>query len=158
MEAVRAERPRVRRAGAGKKVPPNSVLEFDLELVEVKTLSGLRGMLAKIPVVGILIKSISPGASMTYGHVLFLVVALYYWTSSKKKSGPARKVSARHILVKNQELASAIKQEILDGTISFTEAAGKHSICPSKKQGGFLGSLCRVKWYPSLIRFAGWPQ
>ena len=52
--------------------------------------------------------------------------------------------------MKNQELASAIKQEILDGTISFTEAAGKHSICPSKKQGGFLGEFVQGQMVPQF--------
>jgi hypothetical protein len=138
------------KSGAGKKVPPDAVLVFELELLEVKALAGLRGMLRAVPVVGVLAQSIAPGSSMTYGHVLFLVVALFYWTSSKKKSGPVRKVAARHVLVKSRELAAAIKQEIVDGAMSFGQAAGKHSICPSKKQGGFLGEFAQGQMVPAF--------
>jgi hypothetical protein len=136
--------------GAGKKVPPDAVLVFDLELLEVKALAGLRGMVSSIPVIGILAQSIAPGSSMTYGHVLFLVVALFYWTASKRKSGPARKVAARHVLVKTRELATAIKQKITEGAMSFGEAAAKHSICPSKKQGGFLGEFTQGQMVPAF--------
>ncbi len=48
--------------------------------------------------------------------------------------------SARHILVETEEQCAELKQQIIDGT-DFAEIAGKHSTCPSGKNGGDLGEF-----------------
>lgn len=65
----------------------------------------------------------------------------------------ARTASALHILVKHKEQADDILAKLKKGA-QFDVLAKKHSTCPSGKQGGNLGSLQKVKWYPHLIKFA----
>lgn len=48
------------------------------------------------------------------------------------------KMHASHILVETEEKAKEILQEI-EGGLEFTEAAKKHSSCPSASSGGDLG-------------------
>jgi len=50
--------------------------------------------------------------------------------------------SARHILVDTEEQCIALKAQIESGQ-DFSEAAKEHSNCPSKAQGGALGSFGR---------------
>ncbi len=52
-------------------------------------------------------------------------------------------VNASHILVDSEEKASEIHAEIEEGKISFSDAARKYSSCPSKENGGELGSFGR---------------
>lgn len=52
-------------------------------------------------------------------------------------------VEASHILVKTEEEAKKIKQEIESGSIDFPHAAGKYSMCPSGGDGGSLGEFGR---------------
>jgi len=47
---------------------------------------------------------------------------------------------ARHILVKTQEHAEKLKQQLADGA-EFDRLAKKHSLCPSAKKGGDLGEF-----------------
>jgi peptidyl-prolyl cis-trans isomerase C len=47
---------------------------------------------------------------------------------------------ARHILVETEKLCSDLKEQIDDGA-DFAEMARKHSLCPSREQGGDLGEF-----------------
>ena len=50
--------------------------------------------------------------------------------------------SARHILVDTEEQCITLKNQIESGS-DFAEVAKEHSNCPSKMQGGALGSFGR---------------
>ena len=52
-------------------------------------------------------------------------------------------VTASHILVDSESKANAVLSEIKEGKISFSDAAKAHSSCPSKENGGSLGSFGR---------------
>lgn len=52
-------------------------------------------------------------------------------------------VRASHILVKTRPEAVKIRKEIINGDISFEEAAEKYSLCPSSVNGGDLGYFKR---------------
>lgn len=58
-------------------------------------------------------------------------------------------VHAKHILVKTKEEADAIFAEI-QGGVAFEEAAKEHSTCPSKEQGGDLGTFPRGQMVPAF--------
>ena len=51
------------------------------------------------------------------------------------------KATARHILVKSLEDITEIKAKIDGGEMSMEDAARQYSTCPSKAQGGSLGSF-----------------
>lgn len=52
--------------------------------------------------------------------------------------GDMMKVRASHILVDDESKAKKLKEEI-DAGADFANVAKKHSLCPSKNQGGDLG-------------------
>lgn len=58
-------------------------------------------------------------------------------------------VSAKHILVENKEKAEKVLDEIKNGK-SFEDAAMEYSTCPSKSQGGNLGSFERGRMVPEF--------
>jgi peptidyl-prolyl cis-trans isomerase C len=51
-----------------------------------------------------------------------------------------KKASARHILVADKEFCESLKSRIEAGE-DFAEAAKAHSLCPSKRDGGALGTF-----------------
>lgn len=57
--------------------------------------------------------------------------------------------SARHLLVDTEEQCLALKAEIEAGK-DFAEVAKEHSNCPSKAQGGELGSFGRGQMVPEF--------
>ncbi|MBT3280487.1 MAG: peptidylprolyl isomerase [Campylobacteraceae bacterium] len=58
--------------------------------------------------------------------------------------------SARHLLVENEALCEEIKQQILNGEVTFEEAAKQHSQCPSGGQGGDLGNFGQGQMVPEF--------
>jgi len=59
------------------------------------------------------------------------------------------KAKASHILVKDEKKCRDLKAEIDKGA-SFGALAKKHSLCPSGKQGGDLGTFFRGQMVPEF--------
>jgi peptidyl-prolyl cis-trans isomerase C len=59
------------------------------------------------------------------------------------------RAAASHILVKTEEKALEIKQQIADGA-SFTDLAKEHSSCPSGQDGGSLGEFGQGQMVPEF--------
>jgi peptidyl-prolyl cis-trans isomerase C len=72
----------------------------------------------------------------------------FYKENQDKFVGQAT-VEASHILVDTLEEADRIRKEIAEG-LDFAEAAKKYSSCPSKAQGGSLGSFGRGQMVPEF--------
>ncbi len=66
-----------------------------------------------------------------------------YYDANPEQFTRGETVSASHILVDSEEKANTVKAEIESGSITFEEAAGKYSSCPSKENGGSLGEFSR---------------
>lgn len=62
-------------------------------------------------------------------------------------------VTARHILVSTLDEAQDIKKKIDDG-MNFEVAAMRYSTCPSKEQGGNLGTFTRGRMVPEFEKAA----
>lgn len=60
--------------------------------------------------------------------------------------------TAKHILMDTEEGILKIKEEIASGGITFEEAAGKYSSCPSRSRGGSLGTFGRGQMVPEFDR------
>src|SRR6266568_4459167 len=58
----------------------------------------------------------------------------------RRKEKVMAKASARHILVASQESCETLKTQIETGA-DFAAVAKEHSLCPSGKQGGDLGTF-----------------
>lgn len=75
-------------------------------------------------------------------------------TTDDTTSAPAyTQVAAQHILVRNAADAVKIKKEIDNGG-SFEYYARKYSICPSGKNGGYLGYFERGQMVPEFEKKA----
>jgi peptidyl-prolyl cis-trans isomerase C len=79
-------------------------------------------------------------------------VADYYKANKQMFEAPVT-VSAKHILVETEEKAMSIKEEIEAGK-SFEKAAEDYSSCPSKAEGGNLGSFTRGQMVPEFENVA----
>ena len=73
-----------------------------------------------------------------------------YYEDHKNEFEQPATVSAKHILVDNEELCLEIKNKIENGEMSFEEAAKQYSTCPSKEQGGNLGVFGRGMMVPEF--------
>lgn len=76
-----------------------------------------------------------------------------YYEVNKHLFKAEESVTARHILVDTLDEAKEIKRKIDDG-MNFEAAAMKHSTCPSKEQGGNLGSFTRGRMVPEFEKAA----
>lgn len=72
-----------------------------------------------------------------------------YYKANKSQFKNQSSVSAKHILVDSEQKALDIKKEIEAGK-AFEEAAREYSSCPSKDQGGNLGSFSRGQMVPEF--------
>ena len=73
-----------------------------------------------------------------------------FYEENKDKMTGGENVNAAHILVSTEEEAASIRAEIMDGKLTFAEAAAKYSTCPSKAQGGNLGDFGRGQMVPEF--------
>ena len=76
-----------------------------------------------------------------------------YYNSNKDMFISPIKVTAKHILVSSKEKANEIRTEIQSGK-SFEEAAKEYSSCPSKAEGGSLGSFSKGQMVPEFEEVA----
>lgn len=76
-----------------------------------------------------------------------------YYNENPDQFVAQERVRASHILVKEEEDAKNLAKEIANG-LSFEEAAGQHSECPSKSQGGDLGYFERGQMVPEFEEIA----
>ena len=58
--------------------------------------------------------------------------------------------TARHILVNSEELCNELKNKINSGEITFEDAAKENSDCPSKNEGGALGTFGQGQMVPEF--------
>lgn len=63
-------------------------------------------------------------------------------------------VSAKHILVKDEDACKSILADIESGKTDFETAAKDHSTCPSSAQGGDLGEFGRGEMVPEFEQAA----
>tara|TARA_Y100001933_G_C18984155_1_gene557828 strand:- start:1044 stop:1784 length:741 start_codon:yes stop_codon:yes gene_type:complete len=75
-------------------------------------------------------------------------VEAYYNDNKSEFTKPAQ-AKASHILVDTEEQANEIKAEI-EGGLTFEEAAGKYSKCPSNAKGGDLGFFGQGQMVPEF--------
>lgn len=80
-------------------------------------------------------------------------VLKYYNENQEAFKEPAN-VTAKHILIDSEELAKEIKEKIALNELTFEEAAAKYSSCPSKEQGGNLGSFSKGMMVPEFEEVA----
>ena len=73
-----------------------------------------------------------------------------YYDQHKEEFKQGETVNASHILVKTEEEAKAIYEEIASGAKSFEDAAKEYSSCPSKEAGGSLGDFGRGQMVPEF--------
>jgi peptidyl-prolyl cis-trans isomerase C len=59
-------------------------------------------------------------------------------------------VSASHILVKTESQSLDLLKKIVAKEISFEDAARQFSLCPSKRQGGSLGTFGKGMMVPEF--------
>ena len=73
-----------------------------------------------------------------------------YYEEHKAEFMSGETVNASHILVKTEEEAKKIYEEISSGKKTFEEAAEEYSSCPSKANGGNLGDFGRGQMVPEF--------
>lgn len=76
--------------------------------------------------------------------------ALNYYNNNKSSFAQPPTVTAKHILVDDKELCDQVKKELDENKLTFEEAAQKYSTCPSKEEGGNLGSFGRGMMVPEF--------
>jgi parvulin-like peptidyl-prolyl isomerase len=77
---------------------------------------------------------------MQFSRTLFLALGAILALAFIAMPVDAARATASHILVKTEEQAQSLKDEIAAGA-EFADLAKEHSTCPSGKRGGSLGSF-----------------
>lgn len=77
-----------------------------------------------------------------------------YYESNKRQFAKGETVSAKHILVKEEEECNTILAAIENGEKTFEDAARESSTCPSGQQGGDLGEFGKGQMVPEFEKAA----
>lgn len=75
---------------------------------------------------------------------------LKYYEENKAQFVKPESISAKHILVDNEDLAKEIEEKIKKKEISFEDAAVEYSTCPSNMNGGDLGTFAKGQMVPEF--------
>lgn len=75
---------------------------------------------------------------------------LKYYEDNKDKFVKPETISAKHILVDNEDLANEIESKLKKKEISFEDAAVEYSTCPSNMNGGDLGTFAKGQMVPEF--------
>lgn len=75
-----------------------------------------------------------------------------FYEANKGQFGEGPQATAKHILTDTEEEIHKIRKEIEDGVKTFAQAAQEYSKCPSKAQGGNLGTFGRGQMVPEFDR------
>ena len=143
--------------GAGGKIPPDAVLIFDIELVGIKAGafdSGLSLAAAKE-----FMKTPVVGGVIAPWHFVVIALLVFKLVSGGSGGGSKQRVSASHILTKDEETCATLKKKL--ATVAkagdaaalqeaFGKAAAEHSTCPSKSKGGSLGEFGPQQMVPQF--------
>ena len=73
-----------------------------------------------------------------------------YYEANAERFMTGETVNASHILVKTEDEAKKIYEEITSGEKTFEDAAREYSSCPSKEAGGNLGDFGRGQMVPEF--------
>ena len=73
-----------------------------------------------------------------------------FYEANKANFSNPETANAKHILVDTEEKANEILAQIKAGDITFEDAARAHSTCPSKDQGGDLGTFGKGQMVPEF--------
>ena len=73
-----------------------------------------------------------------------------FYEAQKQSFSKPETANAKHILVDSEEKANDILGKINAGDVSFEDAAKEHSTCPSKNNGGDLGTFGRGQMVPEF--------
>jgi len=73
-----------------------------------------------------------------------------HFEANKAKYAKPEEVSASHILMDDETACKEIYNKIKNNEIDFATAAKENSSCPSKEQGGSLGSFSRGRMVPEF--------
>ncbi|MFA5528026.1 MAG: peptidylprolyl isomerase [Peptostreptococcales bacterium] len=76
-----------------------------------------------------------------------------FYDSNQQQFSSGSTISASHILVKTEEEAKAIQDQLNQGK-EFEELAKENSTCPSKNNGGSLGTFGREQMVPEFEEVA----
>ena len=73
-----------------------------------------------------------------------------FYEANKTNFSNPETANAKHILVDSEEKANEILAQIKAGDVTFEDAARANSTCPSKDQGGDLGTFGRGQMVPEF--------
>lgn len=73
-----------------------------------------------------------------------------YYDEHQNEMKSGESVSASHILVDDEAVATELLEKIRAGEVTFEDAARANSTCPSKENGGSLGTFGRGQMVPEF--------